>query len=68
MAKAFVTACTAMMTRGITVLEHGGERMEFSLRDLAARSDKAEAFVVANAGIAAGGSGIHHADFREFRS
>lgn len=68
MAKAFVTACTAMLTRGITVLEHGGERMEFSPRDLRAMIDDAKAFTVSNAGIADGGGGVHHADFREFRS
>ncbi len=67
-AKAFVTACTAMMTRGITVFEHGGERMEFSPRDLRALSAEAQKYVGSNAGIADGGVGIHHADFREFRS
>lgn len=68
MAKAFVTVCTAMLSRGITVLEIGGDRMEFSPRDLRELTKKAEVYAAVNAGIAAGGRGVRHFDAGSYRT
>ncbi len=67
MAKAFVTACVAMRVRGITKLDNAGELMEFSIGGLKELADEARRFINANAGPAAGGSGVKHVDFADFR-
>ena len=67
-AAAFVTACTAMMVRGISRFQHGEEAMHFSLEDLRALTKEAQAFVREKAGVSGGGAGALHADLRNFRN
>lgn len=68
MAKRFVTACMAMLKRGVRTIEHAGERMEFSPPDLRELIKEANRFIGARAGVAAGGSGVKHASFKDFRT
>ena len=67
MAAAFVTACTAMMVRGISRFQHGEEGMHFSLEDLRALIKDAQAFVREKGGVSAGGAGALHANLQNFR-
>ncbi|MFQ5493775.1 MAG: hypothetical protein ACE5EX_00175 [Phycisphaerae bacterium] len=67
MASRFVSAVTAMLVRGISVVQDGEHRMEFSPRDLRELASSARRYVAAHAGVAAGGAGIRHVDLRCFR-
>ena len=67
MAKAFVTACRAMLTRGIRVIDKGGERMEFATETLQSLITEAQRYARQNAGVDAGGAGTKFADLRDFR-
>jgi len=68
MARRFVTVCTAMLSRGITEIEFGGERTEYTpsvLRELAA---DAKLFISGKATVATGGAGVKFTSFEDFRS
>ncbi len=66
-ARAFKTVLVAMRLRGITMIEEDGDRMEFSLKELADMERRANHFIAANAGVAAGGTGVTHVSLRNMR-
>lgn len=67
MAKAFITACTAMMARGIVTINHGDERLEFSPSILRNLIRDAGVWLSANAGVTAGGAGAKFRSFDGYR-
>jgi hypothetical protein len=66
MARAFITACTAMLARGIRSISHGfGERLDFSPEVLRALIQDAQQFIAndtANAG------GVKFVSFEDYRT
>jgi hypothetical protein len=67
MASAFITACTAMMARGVSRFQHGDEGMQFSLEDLRALMSDAKDFVRQKGGVTSGGGGVIHLDTSRMR-
>lgn len=65
---AFVEACRAMLQRGIVSSEHAGEKIEFDPKVILQMLNEAKAWIGVNGTVAAGGSGVKHADFAGFRS
>ncbi len=67
MARALITVVTAMMSRGINEMSHGGEVIRFTMDGLQWLIEDAKKFVAAARDTADGGSGALHVDFRRFR-
>ena len=67
MAAAFVTACMAMMARGITRFQHGEEALHFSPEDLRELVKDAQSFIRSKGGVTAGGSGVVRVSLQRFR-
>lgn len=64
-ARAFITACTAMLARGMRAIDHGGERLEFSPADLRALITEARKYIAESTGNA---GGVKFASFENFRA
>jgi hypothetical protein len=65
MAKAFITACRAMLIHGITGISTGANRMQFEPGALAQQIAEAKRYVQAADGPV---GGVIHADLRDLRT
>lgn len=68
MARAFITVCMSMLNRGITEVESGSERTEYTPSILMDLSKEAQKYIAQNATVAAGGAGVKFTSFEDFRS
>jgi len=67
-ARAFVSACTAMLARGIRRIEYEGAMLELDPNTLRALANDAKAYAAQHAAVESGGSGVIYPNFRDLRS
>ena len=69
MARRFVTACEAMLRRGgLAGYGVGSQNSRFNPDNLEKSIARARKYVADQAAATAGGAGVIHADFRDFRT
>lgn len=64
MARRFVTACEAMLSRGVTAIEQAGQRMQFSTGSLESALGRAKEFISGSSGATGGAQFSSFVDFR----
>lgn len=67
-AGAYVTAATEWLRQTPVRAGHAGADMEHAVQQIEKRMLAAQRYAAANAGVASGGAGIKHVDFRDLRA